>query len=113
LSIVHHLLKPEGRFIHSEWQFLNSERLRARIQPWKAASLDENEIETGDYLLDWRHGGDGLRYIHHFSPAELVELADETGFQIAESFYKDGQGGKLGLYQIWRVKSTQKRVDRA
>ena len=109
LSAVRELLAPGGKFIHSEWQFLNSERLRARIQPWEAANLNENDVEPGDYLLDWRHGGQGLRYLHHFSQEELARLADEIGFEIVDSFYKDGQGGQLGLYQTWRVKSTEKR----
>ena len=109
LSAVREQLTPAGKFIHSEWQFLNSERLRARIQPWEAANLHENDVEPGDYLLDWRHGGQGLRYLHHFSQEELARLAEETGFEIVDSFYKDGQGGQLGLYQTWRVKSTEKR----
>jgi tRNA (uracil-5-)-methyltransferase TRM9 len=112
LKAVRQQLDPGGKFIHSEWQFLNSERLRARIQPWAAANLTENEVETGDYLLDWRHGGHGLRYIHHFSLDELAELADEVGFQITDSFNKDGQGGQLGLYQTWRVKNAEKRNNR-
>jgi hypothetical protein len=97
-------------FVHSEWQFLNSERLRSRIQPWQAAGLSEDDVEPGDYLLDWRQGGQGLRYVHHFSLEELAELADATGFQIAESFHSDGDGARLGLYQIWRVKFTEKRI---
>ena len=32
LRTVRNLLTPAGRFIHSNWQFLSSERLRARIQ---------------------------------------------------------------------------------
>ena len=36
LKKVRALLKPEGRFIHSNWQFLTSEKLKARIQPWEA-----------------------------------------------------------------------------
>jgi len=111
LKAVRRQLTPDGRFIHSEWQFLNSERLRARIQPWEAGGLNEGDVEPGDYLLDWRHGGQGLRYLHHFDPAELADLAEETGFQITDSFYQDGQGGQLGFYQVWRVKSTENRSD--
>ncbi len=110
LLTVRNLLDPHGVFIHSEWQFLNSERLRARIQPWHAAGLNEDDVEPGDYLLDWRHGGPALRYVHHFSPEELADLADEAGFQIEQQFLSDGEGGRLGLYQVWGVKSTQKRT---
>ena len=57
LQKVHRLLKPGGKFIHSNWQFLNSEKLKARIQPWEAAHLSAAEVDEGDYLLDWRGGG--------------------------------------------------------
>jgi tRNA (uracil-5-)-methyltransferase TRM9 len=103
LQKVHGLLEPAGKFIHSNWQFLSSEKLRGRIQPWSAANLSAADVDEGDYLLDWRSGGAGLRYAHHFSEKELSQLAAETGFRVAESFYSDGANGKLGLYQIWEV----------
>jgi tRNA (uracil-5-)-methyltransferase TRM9 len=102
LRKVHTLLKPKGIFIHSEWQFLNSPRMRSRIQPWEKVELRPDQVEAGDYLLDWRHGGWGLRYVHHFSEGELERLAKECGFTISETFTSDGEGGNLGLYQIWQ-----------
>ena len=101
LKTVHKLLKPDGKFIHSNWQFLNSEKLKARIQPWEAAAISSLDVEPGDYLLDWRSGGEGLRYVHHFSESELGGLAQESGFQVVDTFYSDGEKGNLGLYQIW------------
>ncbi len=101
LKKVRALLKPEGRFIHSNWQFLNSEKLKARIQPWEAAAISSAKVDAGDYLLDWRSGGRGLRYAHHFTEDELSQLAQAGGFRIIETFYSDGANNKLGLYQIW------------
>jgi tRNA (uracil-5-)-methyltransferase TRM9 len=97
------LLDKQGQFIHSEWQFMNSARLRERIQPWQAAGINEEELDPGDSLLDWRQGGHGLRYVHHFNEEELSRLAEATGFRIVETFLSDGQGGNLGLYQIWEL----------
>jgi 2-polyprenyl-3-methyl-5-hydroxy-6-metoxy-1,4-benzoquinol methylase len=102
LRVVHRLLKTDGMFVHSNWQFLNSERLKTRIQPWEAVSLARSDVETGDYLLDWRSGGQGLRYVHHFTEQELADHASSVGFDVVETFYSDGEGGRLGLYQIWR-----------
>ena len=99
------LLKKEGKFIHSHWQFLNSPRLRDRIQPWQEAGLRSQDVEPGDYLLDWKRGGHGLRYVHHFDEEELSRLAETAGFNVCESFLSDGQGGRLGLYQIWEKQS--------
>jgi SAM-dependent methyltransferase len=113
LQAIHQLLQPGGLFIHSNWQFLNSEKLKARIQPWKGAAVlgpalsrvEMSDVDAGDYLLDWRSGGKGLRYVHHFNEGELNELAEATGFQVIDTFYSDGQTGNLGLYQVWKPSS--------
>ncbi len=109
LNYIHGCMAQEGRFIHSNWQFLNSERLKARIQTWDRVGLSPTEVDANDYLLDWKRGGTGLRYVHYFSEAELSQLAAQTSFKMYESFYSDGDGGKLGLYQIWQV-DPQRRL---
>jgi hypothetical protein len=76
--------------------------LKSRIQSWDSIGLNSEEVEDGDYLIDWRAGGQGLRYVHIFDVPELNILAGETGFEIIESFHSDGEGGNLGLYQIWK-----------
>jgi len=101
LKTVHQLLKPNGLFIHSNWQFLNSKKLTSRIQDWSKAGLSSDDVDPNDYLLDWRSGGEGLRYVHHYDDTELQELATETGFQVKDVFYSDGETGDLGLYQVW------------
>jgi tRNA (uracil-5-)-methyltransferase TRM9 len=99
---VHELLAEGGRFIHSNWQFLNSERLKARIQTWDAIGLAAQDLDPGDYLLDWKRGGSGRRYVHYFNESELAELANAAGFEITETFYSDGENRRSGLYQVWR-----------
>jgi tRNA (uracil-5-)-methyltransferase TRM9 len=103
LRTVHGLLARDGKFILSNWQFLNSEKLKARVKSWDNAAIQASDMDAGDYLLDWRSGGEGLRYVHHFSESELSMLAREAGFIISETFYSDGETGNLGLYQIWEV----------
>ncbi len=109
LHQVRVLLKPGGWFIHSEWQFHHSPRLLARVLPWETIHLTNNDVEKGDYLLDWRHTlpgqprESGLRYVHLFSHEELAELARFCGFRMIEEFESDGEGGKLGLYQFWQA----------
>jgi SAM-dependent methyltransferase len=104
LHTVRDLLSPDGQFIHSNWQFLNSERLRKRIHPWEEIELRESDVDSDDYLIDWRRGGFGLRYVHHFDEETLNLLAAETGFQVVETFYSDGETGDLGLYQVWEIR---------
>lgn len=101
LKVVRKLLKPGGKFYLSNWQFLNSEKLKSRIQPWSRVGLSDGDVDEGDFLLDWRSGGEGLRYAHQFSEEELSHLAEETQMKVEASFLSDGENGKLGLYQIW------------
>ena len=102
LKTGHRLLDDGGQFIHSNWQFLNSPRLRLRVREWSEAGLSEAEVNENDYLLDWRSGGTGLRYVHHFSEEELAGLAKSSGFEVVETFYSDGKEGNLAIYQVWQ-----------
>lgn len=103
LGTVRRLLVPNGRLVLSNWQFLNSPRLRQRLQPWETIGLRTEQVDPGDYLLDWRSGGTGLRYAHHFNPQELVQLAQACGFDVVQSFLSDGENRQTGLYQVWQV----------
>mgnify|MGYP000379037116 FL=1 len=103
LLTVKTLLKPNGKFILSNWQFLNSDKLKARVQPWGRVGLSDSDVDEGDYLLDWRSGGEGLRYAHQFSEGELFGLAEQAQMKVEASFLSDGENGKLGLYQIWQA----------
>ncbi len=103
---IHEHLAEGGFFFHSHWYFLNSPRWRARIQPWELAGLSPREVEAGDYLLDWRRGGLGLRYVHVPTEEELRRLAAEGGFVIRDSFYSDGKEGNLALYHIWQKREV-------
>ena len=82
----------------SVWDFLSSLRLRKRIVPWKNVGLDQQDVDAEDYLLDWRQGGTGFRYVHHFSGQELRSLAAQAGFLVLEEYQAD-RG--LGIYQVW------------
>jgi SAM-dependent methyltransferase len=98
---VRHLLASDGWIALSVWDFLALPDVEERLVPWEAADLSQEQVEPGDYLIDWRRGGSGIRYVHHFTSDELSELAESGGFRLADSFRSDGHGGKLGLYQLW------------
>ena len=90
-----------GQMVLSNWQFLKSPRWIKRVLPWETIGIKAGEVTKNDYLLDWRRGGRGLRYVHYFEEEELGSLARKAGFKVAESFSADGKEGNLGLYQTW------------
>ena len=101
LNQVHRRLSADGKFTVSNWNFPESKRLQKRILPWSTIDFDQDDVDSGDALLDWRRDGYGLRYVHHFNENELGQLAQATGFRVCDTFYSDGEGGRLGLYQVW------------
>jgi len=104
------LLGSQNKLYLSVWQVRNSPRLMQRILPWSRTGLNEDDLDAGDVLMDWRAGSEGdgisqgLRYVHIFTENELANLAESSGFEVKESFYSDGKEGNLGLYQSWVVK---------
>ncbi len=104
------LLGKEKKLYLSVWQVKNSPRLMQRIQPWSLVGIEEDELDAGDVLMDWRAETrgekqlNGLRYVHLFTEGELNTLADNSGFKVRDSFYSDGKEGNLGLYQGWDVR---------
>ena len=71
-------------------------------EPSSVNGTRAQDVDADDYLLDWKRGGRGLRYVHHFDEAELAELAEAGKFEIIKTFYSDGENKRLGLYQIWK-----------
>lgn len=99
---IRNRLSDEGIFILSVWQYLNSPKLAARIIPWEDLGISRQEVEDGDHLLDWRSGGSGIRYAHHYDQQELADYAISGGFKVLESYFSDGKTGNLAIYQIWK-----------
>lgn len=116
LAVLHHLpsfglrarvlrdiagvLRPKGFAIVSTWRFLAHERMRRKIVDWDAVGIDECALEPGDFLLDWRRGGRGLRYCHMIDEDEMRDLACVSGLTVRESFRAGGREGDLSLFGI-------------
>ncbi|MBN1267602.1 MAG: methyltransferase domain-containing protein [Anaerolineales bacterium] len=95
------LMADQAGMTVSVWNFLASPRLKKRILPWSVINIADEDVDPGDYLLDWRRGGSGIRYVHHFTEEELGKLAEAAGLQVVGTFYSDGENGRLGMYQRW------------
>ena len=118
LAVLHHLpgferraaalrevadqVAPDGLVIVSTWQFMDSPRLRRKLVGWEQVGLATEALEPGDYLLDWRRGGLGLRYCHMVDEHELAELARRSKLQVCETFRAGGREGNLSLFALLR-----------
>ena len=77
---------PGGWLAFTAWRFIESQRLRARIQPWDS----DIKVEAGDYLLDWRRGERALRYCHYIDEEEHAELIAAAGLRVVDDYREDG-----------------------
>jgi len=102
LQRIRSSMQQEGRLILSNWQFTSNPRMMSRLMPWSTAGLREDEVDSGDYLVAWRGGAAGVRYVHEFTEGELLDLAGSAGFLITGTFLADGVDHRSGLYMTWR-----------
>ncbi|MBN1877158.1 MAG: class I SAM-dependent methyltransferase [Anaerolineae bacterium] len=96
-------LASAGRLLLANWQFLEIERLRRRLLPWDVVGLSPDDVEPGDYLLNWQREGYGIRYVHWIDEDETDILATHAGLTIESQFRADGHHNNLTLYAVLRI----------
>jgi SAM-dependent methyltransferase len=96
-------LAPQGRLLLANWQFLEIERLRRRLLSWDVVGLLPDDVEPGDYLLNWQREGYGVRYVHLIDEDETAALAACVGLTIENLFRADGHHNNLTLYAVLRA----------
>lgn len=89
-------VKPGGLLIFAAWRFYEYDRFRERIIPWPG----DIQVETNDYLLDWRRGQTALRYCHYVDDSEHAALVAASGLREILTYRADGEGGQANRYSL-------------
>ncbi|MBK9124391.1 MAG: class I SAM-dependent methyltransferase [Chloroflexi bacterium] len=92
------LVAPGGVLTVAFWRFLDSDRLRKRVQPWPQELAAQ--VEQNDYLLDWRRGTQAVRYCHYHTDAEIDHLVTASDLRECTRYRADGQDGSLNTYVV-------------
>ncbi|MCS6834818.1 MAG: class I SAM-dependent methyltransferase [Anaerolineae bacterium] len=71
----------------STWRFAEFDKFRQRFVPFPPEVADD--VEAGDYLLDWRRGALALRYCHCADDAEQVLLEQASGLTLLARYRAD------------------------
>lgn len=100
LRHAQHHLAPQGKIVLANWQFLDSPRLQRRLLDWDVIDLSVADVQTGDYLLDWKRDGYGIRYVHLLNEVETQILAAQVNLNVVDLFRADGHQNNLTLYAI-------------
>jgi len=82
LGAVRSLLRPGGILVLSNWQFQYDPRILKKVIAWERLDIDARGLEEGDTLIDWRRGGDGYRFCHALTLAEVERSAQQAGFAV-------------------------------
>ncbi len=100
-------LGANGRIFLSTWQFMDSPRQRRKLRDWAEISLSAGDLEPNDYLLTWKRGGFGLRYVCFVNEAEIANLAAAANLHILDQFRSDGKEGNLNLYTVLEMRNGE------
>jgi 2-polyprenyl-3-methyl-5-hydroxy-6-metoxy-1,4-benzoquinol methylase len=93
------LLSKDGLLVITLWQFLNKRFKKRLVNPLKV-DIKKDELEDGDYFLDWKKNEYAIRYCHFTSDSELEELLENFKYKVLKTFLADGKDGKLNKYVI-------------
>ena len=102
------MVKPGGIVALSFWQFMNEPKLaqqavRITEEFQRAHAL---ALEPDDYLLGWNGKQGAYRYCHHFTSAEVDNIALQVSdiCEVVDRFSADGRTGALNGYLVLQTK---------
>jgi len=90
----------EGYAVFTTWNFRDQPWLTKRKHAWAEIGLSPDDVDAGDYLLDWNNDPKLLRYAHAYTPNEVTQLCVNVGLEIKDHFTADGRNKTGNRYYI-------------
>lgn len=97
LSTLNSMLSIGGILCFTAWRFAELARFQNKIIDPRTLGINSQELETGDYLVDWN--SDGYRYAHATSAQELDKLVSGLSPVVA-NFFADGKDSQTNHYLV-------------
>ncbi|KXK25871.1 MAG: Methyltransferase domain protein [candidate division WS6 bacterium OLB20] len=92
----------QGYTIFTTWNFKDQPWLIRRQHSWAEIGLSPEDVDQGDFLLDWKGDPRLLRYAHAYTQDEVRQLCTNAGLEIVSIYTADGRNGNGNTYYIAR-----------
>ncbi len=87
-------LEPGGRLVLSSWLPRRDPRLHRRSEPVRGGT-------GADWIIDWRRGGVGYRYVRELTLDDLVGLGRAADLKLIAAWSADGRANSMGCYAVF------------
>lgn len=87
-------LNENGLLIISFWDLLTNKKLLKRSIKYS------EELEEGDYIIDWLNDSNLKRYVHSFTEDEVKDIAKALDLKIIDCFRDDGKDKNSNIYAV-------------
>ncbi len=98
------VLKPEGKLVATIWQFDHNTRLVERMTNHSELGFGKDDLESGDFFLNWQSKDGESRYCHLYSDQEIqdtVATMKKNNFALESTWHADGPTTQDNLYLVF------------
>lgn len=92
---VNFLLKQDGYFAVTFWDFLDKQRYANKLKPLTV------EGSKNDFEMSFGNNG-AKRFCHFYNPLEIIELTHNLPFKPVEDYFEDGVDNNQNHYFVYK-----------
>ncbi len=100
LKILADHLAEDGLVAVTFWQFADKPRFKDKIVNPEKVGIDPGQLESNDYILDWKRGKTAYRCCHCADQPEVEKLTENLDLKMVDNYLADGKTNNLNLYLV-------------